>query len=61
MRRARVERFINAMADAHDLLFLGEFLLDVAIDVLFRANLFKHVDNAFVSTAVQWTFESADG
>ena len=38
MRRARVERFVNAMADAHDLFLLGEAFFDVSIHLIERAD-----------------------
>ena len=61
MRRARVEHFVNAVADAHDLLLLRERFLDPGIDFVERADFLEHVDDAFVGAAVQRAFERADG
>ena len=60
MRRARVERLVNAMADAHDLLLLRQLLLDVGIDFVFAPDFLEHVDHAFVRAAVQRPFQGAD-
>ena len=48
------------MADAHDLLFLRQLLLDVGIDVFLIANLLQHLNDAFVRAAVQRPFQRAD-
>ena len=61
MRRARVERLVNAMADAHDLLLLRQHALDVGVDFVFAADFLEHVDDAFVGAAVQRAFQRADG
>ena len=61
MRRARIERFVNAMTDAHDFLFLRQLLFDVGIDFLLFANFLEHLDDAFVRAAVQRPFKRADG
>ena len=60
MRRARVERLVNAVPDTHDLLFLRELLLDIGVDFVFAPDLLQHVDHAFIGAAVQRTFKRAD-
>ena len=57
MRRARIERFVNAMPDAHDLLLFRQLLLDVGIDVLLVADFLQHLNDAFVRAAVQRPFK----
>ena len=53
MRRARVERLVNAVADAHDFLFLRQLFLDVGVDFVFAADFLQHVDDAFIRAAVE--------
>ena len=57
MRRARVERLVNAMADAHDLLLLRQLLLDVGVDFVFAPDFLEHLDHAFVRAAVERAFQ----
>src|SRR5713226_7895967 len=61
VRRAGVKHLVDAMADPHDLLFLGEAILHVGIDVVERADFQEHFDHAFVGAAVERPFERADG
>ncbi len=60
MRRARIERLVNAMADAHDLFLLRELLLDVGVDPIFRADFLQHLDDAFIRAAVERTLQRPD-
>ena len=60
MRRARIEHFVNAVADAHDFLLLRERVFHPGIDLSQRADLLEHVDDAFIGAAVQRAFERAD-
>ena len=52
MRRARIERLVNAMANTHDLFLLGKLSLGVSIDVFLVPNFLQHVNHAFVGTAM---------
>ena len=61
MRRARIERFVNAMADAHDLFLLREAFVDVGVHLVERADFLEHLDHAFVRAAMQRAFQRADG
>ena len=61
MRRARVERFVNAMADAHDFFLLLELPLHVGVDFVLAPDFLQHVDHALVRAAVQRTFQGANG
>ena len=62
MRRARVERLVNAMADAHDFLLLfASLLLDIGIDFVLAADFLQHVDDALIRATVQRAFQGANG
>ena len=61
MRGARVERLVNAMADAHDLFLLRQAFGDVGVHLVERADFLEHFDDALVGAAVQRAFERADG
>ena len=61
VRCARVEHFVNAMADAHDFLFLRECVVEPCVHFVLAADFLEHVDDTLVRAAVQRTFERADG
>ena len=61
MRCARVEHFVDAMADSHDLLFLGELLFEPWVDTVFATDFLEHVDDAFIGAAMEGAFEGSDG
>ena len=61
VRRARVERGVHTVADAHDAAFVGQAILDVRVDLVDLANLVEHLDDALVGAAVQRALERADG
>ena len=58
MRRARIERFINAMADAHDLFLLREAFLHVGVHFVQRTDFLQHLDDAFIGAAVERAFRA---
>ena len=60
VRRAGVERAVNAMADAHDFLLLGESVFDVGIDIGRAADFLEHFYDAFIRATVEWTLQGAD-
>ena len=60
MRRTRIKRFVNAMANAHDFLFLRQLLFNVSIDIILIPDLPKHLDHPFVGTAMKRPFQCPD-
>ena len=61
VRGARIQRLVNAMADAHNFLLLRQLLRDVGIDVIFVPDFLEHIDDAFIGSSMKRTFERADG
>ena len=61
VRGAGVERFVDAVPDAHDFFLLDELVFDPGLHIFLVADLLEHVDDAFVGAAVERAFEGADG
>ena len=61
VRRAGVEHLVNAVADAHDFLFVLQAAGDEVVHLVEVADLLEHLDDALVGSAVQRPLERADG
>ncbi len=60
VRGARVQDFVDAVANAHDLLLPFKFALDEGIDLVEIADLLEHVNDALVGAAVKRALERTD-
>ena len=61
VRGARVEHFVHAVTDAHDLALLRQAVGHVGIDLIERADFLEHLNDALVSAAMKRSLEGADG
>ena len=59
--RARIVIFVDAVAEAHQLLFAGFHALDVRRHVVDRADIQQHAQHCFVGAAVQRAIERGGG
>src|SRR6185437_14883831 len=60
-RGARIFDLVDAMPQAHDLLFVSDGVVETGTDVVGRTDLVEHVQHLFVGAAVQRAGERADG
>ena len=61
VRGARVEHFVHAVTDAHDLALLSQAVGHIGIDLIERTNLLEHFDDPLVGAAMKRALEGADG
>lgn len=61
VRGARVEHFVHAVTDAHDLALLSQAVGHVGIDLIERTDLLEHLDDPLVGPAMERALEGADG